>query len=229
LEIENMILDKIGIPLINIRNRFLRRGFSWLMGMKPTITSETIEPKQLEELNRKILEKMNEPKTFEFLITNHRYRDPALRKEDMKAVETFERIRKNLKIIKDNEMRRKASFLQNTYATVFPKFAWIAYELGVPAEFIKKHFFTKFDIDNFLEKLPTALCEFTLLFQRDQQLERPIELNDMQDIWHLTLSIPHSDIVVTEKMWASIANSSKLGEKCNTRILSSLRDLNELL
>ena len=229
LEIQNLILDKVGLPLINIREHFVRKGFSWLMGAQLIATSENWEPKQLEKLNRWLQEKLDDPKTLEFLIANQPYHDPQLKKKDLIAVKTFERIRKNLRSIKDNEMRRKASFLQNTYATVFPKFARIAYDMGVPAEFVKKHFFTKFDIDDFIEKLPTALCEFTLLFQRDQQLERPIKLNDMEDIWHLTLSIPHSDIVVTEKMWASIAKRAKLDKKCNTVILSSLKDLDKFL
>ena len=51
----------------------------------------------------------------------------------------------------------------------------------------------------------------------------------MYDIWHLTLAIPHSDIVVTENMWTSIARNAKLEEKCNTTILSSLIDLDEFL
>lgn len=229
LEIENLILDKVGLPLINIRRHLVRKGFSWLMGASLIAASETLEPRKLEELNLWMQEKLDDPKTFEFLISKHRYHAPETKKKDLIAVKTFERIRKKLKRIKDNEMRRKASFLQNTYATVFPKFAQIAYDLGVPVEFVKKYFFTNFDIDEFIEKLPTALCLFTLLFQRDQQLARPIKLNDIEDIWHLTLSIPHCDIVVTENMWASIAKSSKLDQKCNTVILSYLRDLGKFL
>ena len=98
--------------------------------------------------------------------------------------------------------------------------------MGVPITFAKNFFEqSEIDIDEFLEKLPTALCSFTLLFQRDQQTQRAIQINDMADIWHLTLAIPYSDIVVTEKMWASIAKGAKLDEKCNTVILSSLSEL----
>jgi hypothetical protein len=86
--------------------------------------------------------------------------------------------------------------------------------------------FGDYDADEFLSKLPTALCEFTLLFQRDEQPARPIQVNDFCDIWHLTLAIPYCDIVVTEeKMWVTIAKNAKLDEKCDTVILSSIYDL----
>jgi len=87
----------------------------------------------------------------------------------------------------------------------------------------------KDDIEKFYISIPTALCEFTLLFYRDQQLQRSIKANDIEDIWHLALAIPYSDIVVTERMWTSISKQAKLDQKCNTIILSSIQDLNEYL
>ena len=87
----------------------------------------------------------------------------------------------------------------------------------------------KDDIEQFYMSIPTALCEFTLLFNRDQQLQRPIEVNDIADIWHLTLAIPYSDIVITERMWTSICKRTKLDQKCDTIILSSIKELNKYL
>jgi len=80
-----------------------------------------------------------------------------------------------------------------------------------------------------LENIPTALCLFTLIYERDQQLQRPIQVNDFNDIWFLSLAIPYSDIVVTEKMWTSIAKRTKLDKKCKTIILSSIKELAELM
>ena len=77
--------------------------------------------------------------------------------------------------------------------------------------------------------IPTALCEFTLMFQRDQQSSRIIQVNDVYDIWHLTLAIPYSDIVVTEKMWTTISRNTALDKKCNTVILSPINDLSKVL
>ena len=84
-------------------------------------------------------------------------------------------------------------------------------------------------VEGYLMKIPTAFVQFTLLYGQAQQLQRPIEVNDMPDIWCLTLAIPYCDIVVTENMWASIANQAKLDRICNTTILQSIQELDKFL
>jgi len=226
LEIRNLILEKLGVPRIDIRNFFLGRGVVKLMGATPKVVSETIDPKYLEELNKQLLNTLNDPETLEYFLKYKR--DKSLKQEQIKTVEEFEHIRKKLQGIKDNDLRRKAFLLQNFRATIMPKIARIAYELELPKE-VLDNIFTPFDIDEFLDRLPTALCEFTLLFQRDQQIQRSINVNDINDVWSLTLAIPYSDIVVTEKMWASILTQAKLDKKCNTIILSSIKELSRFL
>lgn len=227
LEIENLILAKLNLPLINIRKHFVEKGFARLMGGKLEATSEKIDPKVLNKINQHAANQLDRPETLEYLMSVH-YENDEEKLKDLEAVETFEGIRNKLKTIKDNDIRRKASFIQNTHATIVPLLARRLYDMGAPISFVET-FFYQFDVDEFLKKLPTALCLFTLLFQRDQQSERDIQVNDIADIWHLTLAIPYSDIVVTERMWASIAKRAKLDEKCNTIILPSLTDLDYLL
>jgi len=225
LEIKNLILEKLGLPLTNIHDHFVGKGFSRLMGATPTITSKNISPKLLDELNEDLLKLLNDPKIFAELTT--RIYDNR-KQEQNTTVKEFERIRENSKQFKDNEYRRKVFLAQNIVATILPKLVQFLIEMNMPATFAGE-LFTSFDVDTFLGKLPTALCEFTLLFQRDQQLPRPIQVNDIADIWHLTLAIPYSDIVITEKMWMSIAKAARLDEKCDTLILSSIEELNECL
>jgi len=225
LEIKNLILEKLGLPLINIRDHFVGKGFSRLMGAIPTITSKDISPKLLEELNEDLLKLLNDPKIFAGLTA--RIYDNRKR-EQVTTVKEFERTREDLKRFKDKEYRRKVFLAQNTVRTILPKLVQFLIEMNLPATFAEE-LFTSFDIDTFLGKLPTALCEFTLLFQRDQQLHRPIQVNDIADIWHLTLAIPYSDIVITDKMWVSITKGAKLDKKCDTLILPSIKELNEYL
>ena len=228
LEIKNIILEKLNLPLFNIRDYYVGRGITRLIGEKPEIISNNKDFSQqlLEELNREILDALTKPETLELLLLQ-KYNEPH-KQEQLKAVEEFEIIRKKLKIIKDNDLRRRAFLVQNFKATIFPKIVRILYEWHLPKEFLD-NFFKNFDIEEFLDRLPTALCEFTLLFQRDQQLQRPIKVNDINDIWYLTLAIPYSDIVVTERMWASILRQAKLDKKCNTIILSSIEELSDYL
>jgi hypothetical protein len=61
------------------------------------------------------------------------------------------------------------------------------------------------------------------------QFDRPLEVNDLADVWGLSLAIPYSDIVVTEKMMAAFAKQSKLDSICKTKILTSVYDLLPLI
>jgi hypothetical protein len=227
LEAENLILKMLGSSPINIRERYVGKGFARLMGGKPEATSEKIDNKILDEINQKASEELDKPETLEHLMSIQ-YKNEEEKRRTIEAIKTQESIREKIKEIKDNDLRRKAFMVQNFQAIVMPVLARKLYEIQAPETLIKK-MFENLDIDIFLQNFPTALCFFTLLFQRDQQYQREIQANDMEDIWHLTLAIPYCDIVVTENMWTTIANQSKLDKKCNTTILSSINELNKYL
>jgi hypothetical protein len=225
LEAENLILKILDSSPINIRERYVGKGFARLMGAKPEATSEKIDKKILAKINQKASEELDKPETLEYLMSIQ-YKNDEEKRRTIEAIKTQERIREKIKDIKDNDLRRKAFMLQNFQATVMPIIARKLYEIQAPRIFMER-MFENFNIDIFLENFPTALCFFTLLFQRDQQYQRAIQFNDMEDIWHLTLAIPYCDIVVTENMWTSIAKQSKLDKKCNTTILSSINELDK--
>jgi len=239
LEIKNAVLRELGAPTIDIRRYSLGRGLSKLLEAIPEVVSEEIDPRKLEELNKQLLDVLDSPEALEFILKLGF--DDSLRRElhhqQIEVVEKLESNRKNLQNIKDNELRRKAFLFQNTLAVVIPILAETLIEMELPKEFSHRIFpqsdmnksHRTLDIDRFLERVPSALCAFALLFQRDQQLKRPIEVNDMADIWYLILAIPYCDIVVTEKMWASMAKRAKLDKKCSTLILSSIRELGAYL
>lgn len=195
LEIKNLVSKELGKPLIDVRSYLVEKGFSNLMGATPTVKSEKISPKILKEINQKLLAALNNPEIFleytQKIYSNHK-------NEDKKAIQEFEEIRKELSQFKNYQDRRKIFLWRNIIATILPKLYTSLVEMNAPLSLSKK-IFGDYDADEFLSKLPTALCEFTLLFQRDEQPSRPIQVNDFYDIWHLTLAIPYCDIVVTEK------------------------------
>lgn len=228
LEIQNLVLKKLGLPQRNIRKIWLGKGISHLIGERPSVVSKKkIDPTLLKKLEKDILDKLEDPKTLELLLSD-RYDKKAIKQDEIDTIKEFEKNRNNLSKIKNNDLRFKCFLFQNITATIAPKLIKTLINLKLPPEFLKE-IFPKGDIETFLMNIPTALCEFTLLFQRDQQLQRPIEVNDIDDVWHLTLAIPYSDIVVTEKMWTSISKRTKLDKKCNTIILSSIRELDKYL
>jgi hypothetical protein len=228
IEIQNLVLKTLGLPQINIRKIWLGKGIPHLIGETPSVVSDKkIDPKIIEKLEKDLLEKLEDPKTLEFLLAS-KFSSKSIERDERNTIKEFEKIRSNLYKIKDNNRRFNYFLAHNITATIAPRLVKTLINFNLPPEFINK-IIPHRDIEKFLMSIPTALCEFTLLFQRDQQLQRPIEVNDIADIWHLTLAIPYSDIVVTERMWVSISKQSKLDQKCNTIILSSIKQLNKYL
>ena len=224
-EIQNIVLRKLGLPQINVRNLILKQGISNLIGGgKPTLVSR--KGSELpEDIKRELLDLLESPKTLEFSFKLKLPKSFL----NMNEIEIFEKNRQELSKIKDNDMRQRAFLAWNMRAIIVPELAKTLYECVLPKDFILKEKSTRKDIEGLLDSIPTALCLLTLIYQRDQQLQRPIQANDFHDIWFLTLALPYSDIVVTEKMWASIARQTKLDRKCNTKILSSIKELGKYL
>lgn len=227
IEIQNLVLKTLGLPQYNVRKYWLGKGITHLIGQKPSLVNDgEIDPTVLMKLEKDLLDLLDDPKSLELLLAQ-KFTDKSLEKNDTSAVNQLEKIRKDLQNIKDNDQRRRL-FAQNTTATIVPMLVNTLSKFKAPIELIDK-IIPKDDIEKFYMSIPTALCEFTLLFFRYQQLQRPIKVNDMADIWHLTLAIPYSDIVITERMWVSMCKQTKLDQKCNTIILSSIKELNKYL
>lgn len=225
-EIHNILLRKLGLPQINIRNLILKQGISNLIGGgKPTLVFR--KGSELpEDIQKELLDLLESPKALEVAFKS-KLPKSLLSKDEL--IEIFEKNRQKLSEIKDNDLRQRAFLAWNMRAILVPELAKTLYESGLPKDFILKEKSTRKDIEELLDSIPTALCLLTLIYRRDQLLQRPIQTNDFHDIWFLTLALPYSDIVATEKMWASIARQTKLDRKCNTKILSSIKELGKYL
>ena len=225
-EIQNIVLRKLGLPQINVRNLILKQGISNLIGGgKPTLVSR--EGSELPEgIQRELLDLLESPKVLEF---SFKLKLPKSLLNMNESIEVFEKNRQLLAKIKDKNMRHRAFLAWNMRAIIVPELAKILYESGLPKDFFLKEKSTRKDIEGLLDSIPTALCLLTLIYKRDQQLQRPIQTNDFHDIWFLTLALPYSDIVATEKMWASISRQTKLDRKCNTKTVSSIKELGKYL
>ena len=63
----------------------------------------------------------------------------------------------------------------------------------------------------------------------ENELSRPIHRNDMHDIAFLAVAVPYCDVVVVEKYWAHILQTSGLDKKYGCLVINSVSDLPELL
>jgi hypothetical protein len=228
-EIENMVLRKVGLHVLDIRSFVLRKGISHLVGAKPEvkIKDSSMDPKLVHEIEEKLLHALEDPKTIELIMKSSPLKE--LDQSLEKSITEMERIRRELRKIKDNKRRWRAFLAKNICDFIVPKLAEISVEYNLPEHFFIREKPTRRDASEFLDNIPTALCFFTLIFRRDQQFQRLINKNDFNDIWFLTLAIPYCNIVVTEKMWASISRQAKLDKKCNTIILSSINELGKYI
>jgi hypothetical protein len=109
---------------------------------------------------------------------------------------------------------------------VGPYVAKTLQELNPPQELVFFKDWGKHEFDEFIYRIPTALSLFNLVVKRDQQLSRPIQTNDIPDVWALSLAIPYCDIVVTEKLWTSITmQETNVAEHCKTIVLKNIDEL----
>lgn len=228
-EIRNAILRRLGIPTVDLKKYVLRRGVSHLVGAKPEIIPKERGQKLTHEIKQKLLDLLESPEAMYIALTarSMRYKKHSLsiQRGNIEAVKKMEHIRREQLKIKDNNLRRRVALVSFLMEIIAPKLAKMLVEMNLPKDTIIKKGWSRRDFKEFLNSLPTALCLFTLLLERDQQLQRLIEVNDLYDAWALSLAIPYSDIVVTEKMWTSISRQAKLDEICNTTILSSIDEL----
>lgn len=227
-EVTNIVLKRLGLPALDIRGYVLNRGIPHLLGAKAEIVQKKGATIELpEELKRKFLNFLESPEAIEFALKQHRRKSIDRDREGI--VKIMEANRKGLSQIRDNDLRKRTFLAQNMGAIIVPELAKILYECKLPTDFIIKEKPNRKDLLKLLDNIPSALCLFTLIYQRDQQLQRPIQTNDTHDIWFLTLALPYSDIVVTENMWTSIARQTHLDRKCETIVLSSVNELEEYL
>lgn len=220
-ELCNVILRKVGLPTIKMRKYILKQGTSNLMGAKYTLTQSFKSP-----LPKEIIDQLYTLTETSFSL-NFILNEAETVKCDVKQsdIDKMEKNRHELFKIKDKKLRYKTFMAWNIHDFLVPIIAEFLYYSGLPKDTIIRAGMTEDDIYRLLDSLPTALCFLTLLYQRDQLADRKIEANDFNDIVFLSLSIPYSDIVVTEKLWKTISHGSKLDVKCNTRVFSSVYEL----
>jgi hypothetical protein len=226
MEVRQLVMERRRLPFSDLRKNVLGKGMGHLVGAEPKIewSPTGINPSQTEKLKKEMLSMLDTPDSLLLILTTVR-RPPFYPKVDANGVEKLEKIRKDFLRIKDNALRRRAIFTKFLLDFMTPILARVSYEMQLPTDFFIKKGSTEQDFRDLLDSVPTALCFFTLLLERDQQLQRPIQANDLNDIWTLSLAIPYSHIVVTENMWVSISQQTKIDRKCRTLLLTSIKEL----
>jgi hypothetical protein len=87
----------------------------------------------------------------------------------------------------------------------------------------------KTKVIQFFQSMPTSYCLVELLFYRNMQSQRMVDPNDLNDIMSLSIALPYTDVVVTEKIWHTAILQTKLDRLRPTRVLRTPSQLIPLL
>ena len=228
-EVRQAALKKLGLPTVDVKKIAIGRGISHMLGAKGELIRKegAVGPDLPEETKKKILDYVDSPQALLRFLTSQSLAEKTrdMRQIQAAQVEKMEEIRRQHAKIVDNDLRFRVSIVEFLIGIVGPWLTKLAVELNLPMNAIISKDWTQQEFTQFFQTMPTAYCLFTLTYRRDQYLQRAIDKNDINDIWALTMAIPYCDIVVTESMWASIAQQSKLDRIYETLILSSIEQL----
>jgi hypothetical protein len=229
MEIRQVVCFRYGLASIDMGKYVFGKGIGHLVGAVPEIVSGKGAQELPAQLKQELLDLLDRPESLYSILTGLHKIPRSIQALDVEVTKTMEHIRKERSEIKDNKLRRRVEFARFLRDIIVEKLAKVLFKMNLPKDSIIKSGWSEREFREFLNSIPTALCLFTLTLERDQQLHRPIPVNDINDIWALSLAIPYSNIVVTENMWSSISRQSKLDVLCNTIIVPTIDELLEHL
>jgi hypothetical protein len=239
LEIEDACLRHLGLNGYDLQNFAIRRGLSQVVGAKADLeiedtgSSKPLPENTKQELKRYLLGTLETPEALLFLmefgLSESQLKE--MRERSKITTEELERLRSSESSrIKDNDLRRRAA-MANYFSTVInPILAMFLVRIHAdPHIFANKVLIDQKGTIRFFQSIPTSYCVVQLTFYRDMQRKRKIQPNDLNDIMSLSIAIPYSDVVVTERMWQTAIIQTKLDKLYHTCVLKSVRELGPIL
>lgn len=222
------ILRLYGYQPPSVLDFVLGKGICHLLGVKPTIVPRPgakVRGEPPPEVRKKMMNYIESPQAMLDAFRLLPNLDKKTRQRYEETVAQMENNRKNLLKIANKSAQRKFVYADFMIDVVGPFVAKTLEELNPPKELVFFKDWGKQEFDNFINHIPTAFTLFNLVIKRDQQLRRPIQANDIPDVWALSLAIPYCDIVVTEKLWTSITmQETNVAAQCDTIIIKTIAE-----
>jgi hypothetical protein len=233
-EIRNACRRVLGLPLHDLRSLAIGKGLGQIVGAEPTLVYKKDAEKVLpDNLKKRFQEILEDPKgtTLLFLMEHGATRAylNEQQRNSLNLVKRLEQIRLSDSGIKDNDLRRRVA-LAKYLTDTDPKMLEYLLSVNVDAKkFTQTVLKDRKTITRFFQFMPTSYCLFQLTQYRDMLKQRKIQPNDLNDIMSLSIAIPYSDIVVTERMWQTAIAQTKLDKLYQTTVLKSVRELGPIL
>ncbi len=228
-EIEDACLKSLELPREDLQKLAIKKGLSQLMGGKAELVWKTPPP---PGLNQELLDKIESPEAL-LMIMEHGFGEDKLRKIQEPAEtgeQKIEEIRKAQSQITDNKLRHRVTLVQFLISDINPKVIKFLLSIHIdPKSFADKFLRNQTQIIQFFQSMPTSYNVVELSFRRDMMMERKVHPHDLNDIMSLSIALPYSDVVVTERMWHSVISQAKLDKLRPTRVLKSVQELPPIL
>ena len=231
--VENVLLQKIGVqPIHDIRSQIFGKGIAHMVGTGYDFKSDTEEGRKLiEQYGERWRERFESLEAMSWFLKDESF--------CLDVRNTVYALLGNTALTLENYRHQKQSWTKTDrfdnelqaffYNSIEPHLLILLRKYKI--ENLRKFMLqTKQDFEQFLEFMPSFNILIRLTFVRDEESpERIVQPNDITDIYHFAESVPYCDIVVMEKMFASICKRTNLDKTYNCKVLSSLKELNVII
>jgi hypothetical protein len=213
-EVNEAVLKRLGRKAeVNVKDLAIGTGlkFIFAIDLLPGIPDEI----------KNILD--SDETLIKLLLLSEKELSLQLQKESEDALEEQERLRESQKD-ESKEMRLRL-IIADMSQNVNPIIINCLKQLNEDVKMFVDGFKSADDWKSFFFDIPTMDIWMNLHHLRNNDKSKKIHRNDTNDIAFLSIAVPYCDIVVCEKYWAHLLNSSGLAFKYNCIVLDSLNDL----
>ncbi len=180
------------------------------------------------EVDRLMLETFRDPEMAVVAIVNYLDDDDVVadsRKEDDAGAARLAAIRTLDADLAPREKRRRELAKLFNAGSFAERVMDVAAELGIWREAFHQWTLSADNRQRLAELLPEIDIAAELMFRRDRNPSALNDRNDVKDLEFLRVGITYGNIVVTENLWTSLANSAGIAAKYGTVVIADLRKL----
>ncbi len=240
-EIMNYFSRKLGIRQYNILDLAIGQEFQHLMVGEPSISSDEIDKDELNQINHKIHELIQNPSFIKDIFCKPSERDDESK---LKYIRDAENVRIPLYSMETNRERKiyqtthdfthlmrkifKTYKVTDDYIGKIPDIDRASNALMLRNN-IPRNLGEYKDRLKFMKNFPMFYTHCTLIGFRDRDLRRQIQANDLIDIVSFVLPIVYFNVVVGETYFINLAKQAKLDSEYNSALFSKLLELKEYL
>jgi hypothetical protein len=232
-EIRQAICKRIEHPIIDLKDFIIGKGIQGIFGGRLTFEFpkglKKEQLKQIKDFKEKSVKWLESQEALSWVSKNHEIFEDVNDKQNSDLINEIEKIRLEYNKVKDQKLRYKVFLLKNFEAVVSPRITKICTEIGISEESVFLETWTEEDWMKFIKEIPSFYILFNLSYWSEKNFNRPIQKNDLNDVYSLTISIPYCDIIACEKMFASIAKQAKLDKIYSTNIVTSIGKLEQFI